>query len=49
MTYLPTGSFSDLARSIREVLFGLPDDTLVFPGHMGETTIGHEKQFNYMV
>ena len=48
-TDLPTGSFSDLARSIREVLFGLPDDTLVFPGHMGETTIGHEKQFNYMV
>ena len=48
-TDLPTGSFSDLTRSIREVLFGLPDDTLVFPGHMGETTIGHEKQFNYMV
>lgn len=48
-TDLPTGSFSDLARSIREVLFKLPDDTLVFPGHMGETTIGHEKQFNYMV
>ena len=48
-TDLPTGSFSDLARSIREVLFGLPDDTLVSPGHMGETTIGHEKQFNYMV
>ena len=48
-TDLPTGSFSDLARSIREVLFRLPDDTLVFPGHMGETTIGHEKQFNYMV
>ena len=48
-TDLTTGSFSDLARSIQEVLFGLPDDTLVFPGHMGETTIGHEKQFNYMV
>ena len=48
-TDLPTGSFSDLDRSIRAVLFGLPDDTLVFPGHMGETTIGHEKQFNYMV
>ena len=48
-TDLPTGSFSDLARSIREVLFRLPHDTLVFPGQMGETTIGHEKQFNYMV
>ena len=48
-TDLPTGSYSDLVRSIREVLFALPDDTMVFPGHMGGTTIGHEKQYNYMV
>lgn len=45
-TDLPTGSMGTLVRSIRERLFTLPDDTVVFPGHMDETTIGFEKQHN---
>lgn len=39
-------NMSDLVRSVRERLFLLPEDTLVYPGHMGETKIGHEKKYN---
>ena len=39
-------STSDLVHSVREKLFLLPDDTKVYPGHMGETKIGHEKKYN---
>lgn len=43
---LPTGSGSQLSRSVKEKLFVLPDETAVFPGHGDSTTIGHEKQYN---
>ena len=46
-TDFPTGSGATLARSIREKLYVLPDDTKVFPGHMDTTTIGWEKKNNY--
>ena len=46
---LPTGSESALIRSIREKLYVLPDETRVFPGHGGMTTIGHEKKHNFFV
>lgn len=39
-------SFEELARSIRERLFTLGDDTAVVPGHGAMTTIGHERQEN---
>ena len=39
-------STSNLVHSVREKLFLLPDDTMVYPGHMGETKIGHEKKYN---
>lgn len=45
-TDFENGCTSDLVRSIKEKLFQLPDDVLVYPGHMGETTIGHEKKYN---
>ncbi len=40
------GSFEQLATSIRERLFSLPDDTLVIPGHGPTTTIGAERDDN---
>ena len=45
-TDFPGGSMSDLVRAVKEKLMVLPDETLVYPGHMGETTIGHEKTHN---
>jgi glyoxylase-like metal-dependent hydrolase (beta-lactamase superfamily II) len=45
-TDLPTGSMSALVRSIKEKLFQLPDDTVVYPGHGDSTTIGDEKKYN---
>lgn len=43
---LPGGRLSKLAKSITEKLFNLPEDTLVYPGHGMETTIGAEKDTN---
>jgi hydroxyacylglutathione hydrolase len=48
-TDLPGGDWDTLVASIREKLFALPDDVLCFPGHEGETTIGHERRTNPFV
>ena len=45
-TDLPNGNFAELERSIREELYTLPEDTLVYPGHGWKTTIGDEKRNN---
>ena len=45
-TDLPGGNHAQLLKSIRENLFVLPDEVVVYPGHGGSTTIGHEKLFN---
>jgi glyoxylase-like metal-dependent hydrolase (beta-lactamase superfamily II) len=45
-TDLPGGNHETLIKSIREKLFVLPDDVVVFPGHGIKTTIGYEKQNN---
>ena len=48
-TDLPGGDWDTLMHTIRERLFVLPDDTVVLPGHMQETTIGFEKRCNPFV
>lgn len=45
----PTGSASTLVRSIKEKLFCLPDDVVVYPGHGEETSIADEKINNPFV
>ncbi len=45
-TDFPTGSMSQLVRSVKEQLFVLPDDVQVYPGHDSVTSIGYEKQYN---
>jgi glyoxylase-like metal-dependent hydrolase (beta-lactamase superfamily II) len=45
-TDLPGGNFETLIESIREKLFVLPGETIVYSGHGEPTTIGYEKQFN---
>lgn len=45
-TDLPGGNLDTLCSSIREKLFVLPDEVVVFPGHGIKTTIGYEKRNN---
>lgn len=45
-TDLPTGSMSELIRSVREKLMVLPDEVKVYPGHGEQTTIGYEREYN---
>ena len=44
-TDFPTGSERELQNSLIERVFLLPDETIVYPGHYEETTVGHEKQY----
>ena len=43
------GSYEQLERSIREVLYRLPDATRVIPGHGPDTTVGAERAGNPFV
>jgi glyoxylase-like metal-dependent hydrolase (beta-lactamase superfamily II) len=48
-TDLPGGDTDTILASIRERLYTLPGETRVLPGHMQETTIGHERAHNPFV
>ncbi len=48
-TDLKTGDYDLLQNSIWEKLFTLPDETVVYPGHGPETSIGFEKVNNPFV
>jgi glyoxylase-like metal-dependent hydrolase (beta-lactamase superfamily II) len=45
-TDLPGGNHDQLLHSIRTQLFTLPEETVVYPGHGPETTVGEEKRSN---
>ncbi len=45
-TDLPGGNYELLISGIKNKLFQLPDDVLVYPGHGGTTSIGEEKISN---
>jgi glyoxylase-like metal-dependent hydrolase (beta-lactamase superfamily II) len=45
-TDFPGGSEKILRDSIRRCIMTLPDDTVLYPGHGPETTVGLEKQQN---
>ncbi|MCJ8498657.1 MBL fold metallo-hydrolase [Chryseobacterium salipaludis] len=45
-TDLYKGSHEQLLQSIREKLFVLPEETVVYNGHGNPTTVGFEKQHN---
>ena len=48
-TDFPDSNHMELITAIREKLFTLPDDTVVYPGHSEKTTIGFEKRYNMYV
>ena len=45
-TDLGGGNFDTIISSIRNKLMTLPDDTIVLPGHGGETTVKRERMSN---
>jgi hydroxyacylglutathione hydrolase len=48
-TDLPGGSYEVLESSIRNKLYQLPDDYIVYPGHGPETSLRDEKKYNAYV
>jgi len=45
-TDFPGSSERELMRSVRTKIFTLPEDTVVYPGHGPETTVGQERLNN---
>ncbi len=45
-TDLPGGDWPTLLESIRMLVDSLPEDTVVYPGHMGITSLGAERASN---
>lgn len=45
-TDLPGGNSETLIQSINQIIFRLPDDFVLYPGHDRATTVGFEKSFN---
>jgi hydroxyacylglutathione hydrolase len=45
-TDLPGGDWGTLLESIRSLVDALPEDTTVYPGHMGITSLGAERASN---
>jgi hydroxyacylglutathione hydrolase len=43
---LPGGDWETLLESIRGLVDGHPAETIVYPGHMGQTTLGAERASN---
>ena len=48
-TDMPGGSYDEELRSITGKLLVLPDETIVLPGHMQETSVAFEKEHNPFV
>ena len=48
-TDLPGGDFDEEMRSITNELLTLPEETIVLPGHMQETTVAFERDHNPFV
>jgi hydroxyacylglutathione hydrolase len=45
-TDFPGGDYKSLIRHVREKIFTLGDDVVVYPGHGPRTTVGQERQTN---
>jgi glyoxylase-like metal-dependent hydrolase (beta-lactamase superfamily II) len=45
-TDLPGGDYETLIRSVKEKIFPLGDDVVIYPGHGPKTTVGRERRSN---
>jgi hydroxyacylglutathione hydrolase len=46
-TAIPRSDYREILRSIHSKIFTLPDDTIIYPGHGRETTVGREKATSF--
>jgi hydroxyacylglutathione hydrolase len=46
-TAIPRADDQEILRSIHSQIFTLPDDTIIYPGHGLETTVGREKKTSF--
>ncbi len=46
-TAIPRSEYQEILRSIHSKIFTLPDDTVIYPGHGLETTVGREKATSF--
>ena len=46
-TAIPRSDYREILRSIHSKIFTLPDDTIIYPGHGLETTVGREKATSF--
>jgi glyoxylase-like metal-dependent hydrolase (beta-lactamase superfamily II) len=46
-TAIPRSDYQEILRSIHSKIFILPDDTVIYPGHGLETTVGREKATSF--
>jgi hydroxyacylglutathione hydrolase len=46
-TEIPGSDYQTILRSIHTKIFPLPDDTIIYPGHGLETTVGREKKTRF--
>jgi hydroxyacylglutathione hydrolase len=45
-TDFPGGDYEGLIRNVREKIFTLGDDVVIYPGHGPKTTVGRERRMN---
>ena len=48
-TDFPGGDFATLEKAIREKIYTLPEDTVLYPGHGPQTTVARERRDNPFV
>lgn len=46
---LQGGNFEQIVKSIENKIYKLPDETVIYPGHGKQTTVGWEKEHNFFL